>query len=742
MKRPKLWGVVLGVILLLAPVCSKTYAATGVWSNLGASDFSNTPGSNFISLRYAQDGTAYAAFQAIPSSGWYSTVYRYRNNAWQRLPDIVPVTATSWNYLQAMTLDDQGRPYVVCNNGVVSTIKRFDETQGIWVQVGNSISNKGISAIAVDNATVYVAGAGTGTKPLVLLQLTPPATTYTEIPIQVPGSFYQFIKLERDIREPGSRIFLAAVNNTNTIDVWGYSSAWSRLPSLPTTYSMNGVADLSMTVINSVPYIAYSFYDPSKSYTQVAVNMLNQLTWDFAGGVIGSPSQSLLWPSITVDNLQNIFVSFSETTSQSMQLFQLQNTSWTQYGGVAFAPGTNQSSVAIGTDNNPYIAYFDSLNNNHPTVRYLAAPPTATNTVTSTFTSTPTATNSPTNTFISTATATNSQTNTFTSTATATNSQTNTFTSTATATNSPTNTFTSTATATNSPTKTFTSTATATNSPTNTFTATATPTNSPTNTFTATATPTNSPTNTFTATATATNSPTNTFTPTPTRTITYTPTRTITSTVTSTSTPTDGITICLVIVNKDGTLADNDNLADTSFSIPLYDQPQPGYPKDPSSYGTSSVTVKFKAPFIPNTTILDTETRRRNNIGDDKEERKGNEKSTTKPTSKNDAICQKVSFSTALKIPQSIAYGQLSTTSKLNWEKPKYNDQYTKLVDELRDFFFYDNSLFDGKKNNEKNRNQNADGHISVTTKARLSRPLVILARQSKLQGRKEIGQQ
>ena len=686
MKRPKLWGVVLGVILLLAPVCSKTYAATGVWSNLGASDFSNTPGSNFISLRYAQDGTAYAAFQAIPSSGWYSTVYRYRNNAWQRLPDIVPVTATSWNYLQAMTLDDQGRPYVVCNNGVVSTIKRFDETQGIWVQVGNSISNKGISAIAVDNATVYVAGAGTGTKPLVLLQLTPPATTYTEIPIQVPGSFYQFIKLERDIREPGSRIFLAAVNNTNTIDVWGYSSAWSRLPSLPTTYSMNGVADLSMTVINSVPYIAYSFYDPSKSYTQVAVNMLNQLTWDFAGGVIGSPSQSLLWPSITVDNLQNIFVSFSETTSQSMQLFQLQNTSWTQYGGVAFAPGTNQSSVAIGTDNNPYIAYFDSLNNNHPTVRYLAAPPTATNTVTSTFTSTPTATNSPTNTFISTATATNSQTNTFTSTATATNS--------------------------------------------------------PTNTFTATATPTNSPTNTFTATATATNSPTNTFTPTPTRTITYTPTRTITSTVTSTSTPTDGITICLVIVNKDGTLADNDNLADTSFSIPLYDQPQPGYPKDPSSYGTSSVTVKFKAPFIPNTTILDTETRRRNNIGDDKEERKGNEKSTTKPTSKNDAICQKVSFSTALKIPQSIAYGQLSTTSKLNWEKPKYNDQYTKLVDELRDFFFYDNSLFDGKKNNEKNRNQNADGHISVTTKARLSRPLVILARQSKLQGRKEIGQQ
>ncbi|MEI6222408.1 MAG: Ser-Thr-rich GPI-anchored membrane family protein [bacterium] len=398
---------------------------------------------------------------------------------------------------------------------------------------------------------------------------------------------------------------------------------------------------------------------------------------------------------------------------------------------------------------------------------------TITNTSTSTFTPTDTATDTPTNTFTVTATATDTSTSTFTSTDTATDTPTDTatntptntftFTPTDTTTDTPTNTFTPTDTATDTPTNTFTLTATATDTSTNTFTPTDTATDTPTDTFT----PTDTTTNTFTVTATVTDTSTNTFSPTdtatdtptatftitvtatetststltptetatntviPTDTFTETPTETSTSTVVTPTTPTDGVTVCLVIVNKDGSLAYDDNLADTSFSIPLYDQPQPGYPKDPSSYGTSSVTAKFQAPFIPNTNILDTETRRRNSIGEDKEERNDKEKNSKKPTSKNDAICQKVSFSTALKIPQSIAYGQLSTTSNLNWEKPKYNDQYTKLVDELRDFFFYDNSLFDGKKNNEKHRNQNADGHISVTTKARLSRPLVILARQS-----------
>lgn len=158
-------------------------------------------------------------------------------------------------------------------------------------------------------------------------------------------------------------------------------------------------------------------------------------------------------------------------------------------------------------------------------VYYVAAPPTATATLTLPPTSTPTHTSVP------------SATLTGTATSTATRTPTSTVTNTATYTPSPTATHTATSTFTFTPTNTATATATQTNTPSRTPTSTATYTLTSTSTSTTTATATT--THTATPSRTPTSSATWTFTPSATNTATYTPVPTFTQTATFTTTATN-----------------------------------------------------------------------------------------------------------------------------------------------------------------------------------------------------------
>jgi len=183
-------------------------------------------------------------------------------------------------------------------------------------------------------------------------------------------------------------------------------------------------------------------------------------------------------------------------------------------------------------------------------VYYVAAPPTATATLTLPPTSTPTRTTIPsvTPTGTATSTATWTPTSTATNTATFTPSPTATHTATSTFTFTPTNTATATATQTTTPSRTPTSTATYTLTPPSTSTATATaaitvtPSRTPTSTNTVTPSPTSTLTSTATHTATPSRTPTATatwtFTPSATNTATYTPVPTFTQTATFTATAT------------------------------------------------------------------------------------------------------------------------------------------------------------------------------------------------------------
>ncbi len=70
-------------------------------------------------------------------------------------------------------------------------------------------------------------------------------------------------------------------------------------------------------------------------------------------------------------------------------------------------------------------------------------------------------------------------------------------------------------------------------------------------------------------------------------------------------------------------------------------------------------------------------------------------------------------------------YGEEVITGD-NWLEPKYNDQHTKAVESLSDFFAYSGELFTPDTSDDEARNKNADGHI-VLSKDRPDRTLIVL---------------
>jgi hypothetical protein len=71
-------------------------------------------------------------------------------------------------------------------------------------------------------------------------------------------------------------------------------------------------------------------------------------------------------------------------------------------------------------------------------------------------------------------------------------------------------------------------------------------------------------------------------------------------------------------------------------------------------------------------------------------------------------------------------YEEEVITSAGTWFPAMYNDQILTTVDDLGDFYYYSDELFDGDDTNDEDRNKNSDGHV-VLTEANPNRTLVVL---------------
>lgn len=153
------------------------------------------------------------------------------------------------------------------------------------------------------------------------------------------------------------------------------------------------------------------------------------------------------------------------------------------------------------------------------------------------------------------------------------------------------------------------------------------------------------------------------------------------------------ITVCKVVIDKDGNIVNGSAHPGTTFSISGTD-PSPNSGDAPTGViGTSS----FTSPLIFNEDIF------ASFLG-------------------NDAQCTTY-FGLAI---GAYYYGKELVVPSSGWATPLYNDQFTTPVVTLSNFFAYDNNLFDGNTLNDDSRNRNADGHI-VLNNQRPNRTLIVL---------------
>ncbi len=154
---------------------------------------------------------------------------------------------------------------------------------------------------------------------------------------------------------------------------------------------------------------------------------------------------------------------------------------------------------------------------------------------------------------------------------------------------------------------------------------------------------------------------------------------------------TGSINVCKVILDQGGNIVDGSELTSSTLSIDWL-TPPPGY-SGPGALATSvfDVPLTYTADLIYNDDV-------------------------------NDAQCILYDNLTL----GGYYYDQELIDSPYLWESPLYNDQYQSTVNTLEDFFEYSGEIFTPDPGDDSNRNQNADGHITLS-QSRPNRTLVVL---------------
>lgn len=162
--------------------------------------------------------------------------------------------------------------------------------------------------------------------------------------------------------------------------------------------------------------------------------------------------------------------------------------------------------------------------------------------------------------------------------------------------------------------------------------------------------------------------------------------------------PLGSITVCKIVLGTNGEVSYGSEISGVTFSLAGMDFDGNGTVAPAT--GVLETTV-FTTPLALNANVL----------GRD---------------SANDASC--VTYSD-LKIG-SYFYDEEEISGPGSWHTPLYNDQDTRIISTLADFFPYSGELFTESTSDDSSRNTNADGHIMLTAE-RPYRTLVVLNRMA-----------
>ncbi|WP_423149068.1 gliding motility-associated C-terminal domain-containing protein [Rubrolithibacter danxiaensis] len=361
-------------------VTVKHFVSTnGTWETLGSAGFS-LGAAAYTSIAVTADHIPYVAYQDSVNKGKLSVQCFDRNKASWQIVGTLGFTPSLATY-SVITFDKSGAPVVAFSDGSKrnsSSINRFNKNKKGWETVSTGFSSGAAAYISVAKSNkdvIYVTyqDGGLGDQ-AVVKQLNTNNLQWEDLGGEnvSSGTTAGFMAMAVGADELPYIVYQDEANfNKATVRKYNKQSAsWEILgnPGL----SDGSAAYTSIAVgSNNIPYVVYQ---DGASFNKVSVKWYKSSTgtWEVAG-TEGFSAGSADFTAIALDQNNIPFVVYRDASLNYKAVVKKYNSSaknWETIGAEGFSQGSiAYITIAINKDNIPYVSYRDDINSNRITVK-------------------------------------------------------------------------------------------------------------------------------------------------------------------------------------------------------------------------------------------------------------------------------------------------------------------------------------------------------------------------------------
>ncbi len=341
------------------------------WKVVGNAKFTEHQ-ANDIRIAIDSKGTPYLAYSAN-TDGAKPVVIKFNGTAWEMLGG-GPVSEKGVNQI-ALAIDGNDVPYVAYSERLSGTfqyepnkivIKKL--VDNAWVELYNNEVDKWVPFISIainSNNDPYVVYSKIFNDPEEDVKnatlLIPDNETWAEVEVSEGGVIYSCIAIDSndipyvafgDFEDgPGEGSWKATVKRYN-------GSNWENVGQR--RFTDNSASYISIAIDkNNVPYLAYVDYDgDDDTVDKVTVMKYNVTAWEPVGEKGFSPGKAMHL-SIAIDSNNVPYVAFMDLANGSKAtVMKFDGGKWVALGGFGFSSGdADYISIAIDKNNVPYIAF-------------------------------------------------------------------------------------------------------------------------------------------------------------------------------------------------------------------------------------------------------------------------------------------------------------------------------------------------------------------------------------------------
>ncbi|MFG5775617.1 putative Ig domain-containing protein [Comamonas sp. J-3] len=361
-------------------------AAGTAWEAVGSAGFS-AGDANFTSLAFGPDGKPYVVYRDA-ANGQKATVMRLNaaGTAWEAVGSVA-FSAGRADYT-TLAFGPDGKPYVAyqdAGNGYKATVMRLNAAGTAWEAVGPagfSAGDANFTSLAFGpDGQPYLAywdGANRGKATVMRLNAAGTWEAVGSAGFSAGGAYYTSLAFGPD-GEP----YVAYMEGAN-----GYKATVMRLNAAGTAWEAvgsvafsAGQADYTTLAFgpDGKPYVVYRDAANGQKATVMRLNAAGT-AWEAVGSAAFSAGQAA-YTSLAIGPDDKPYVAYQDGANgfkATVMRLNAASTAWEAVGPAGFSAGlTYYTTLAFGPDGKPYVVYRDAANGQKATVMRLNAAGTA-----------------------------------------------------------------------------------------------------------------------------------------------------------------------------------------------------------------------------------------------------------------------------------------------------------------------------------------------------------------------------